>query len=134
MAALFLGAYHASLYAIRRSQTSGLFQDRLQWAQRAYSWAPQAFDPLYTYTSALLQSGSSHLIKEALPKIETLHKNFPYVPVVLYQTAFARIQTGQLDQANTLLQQAIDNDPGFSEAKELKTAISKYLPHELNTH
>ena len=122
LAMILLGAHHVSLYMTEKMNETPFPEEQESWADRAYHLAPGAFDPLNAYVSILLSQG--HL-EEALPAVESLHKNYPFVPVALFQTAMARMMSGQESEARELLQHALVNDPHFEMAKQWMDQLEK---------
>lgn len=115
-AGMLLLAYHGSLYAFARATASTVPAARLRWAHIAQSLAPGAFDPLFAYSASLLDTDDP---ARFTPAINALYRQFPFVPVVLYQTAAARLQTGATAEVQELLRHALANDPTFAAAKAL---------------
>ncbi|MBI4237169.1 MAG: O-antigen ligase family protein [Deltaproteobacteria bacterium] len=115
-ASVLLMAHHASLYAVQRAIHASTEATRLVWARTAHRLAPGAFDPLYLYASVLTHHDA------AAPTIalwESVLRQYPYVPVVLYEAALAHLQHGDPESAIQLLRHAVANSPAFTPAETL---------------
>jgi len=121
---LFLSAFQFSLYAVAKSKNAVNppinSKEARFWAHSAFLFSPGAFDPLYTYAISELDQGNFDQAKEAM---NFLYRQYPYVPLVLYQTARLRLQTKDVKEARSLLQHALSNDPDFEDAKKLLASI-----------
>ena len=59
----------------------------------------------------------------AIPLIHKLYSEYPFVPFVLLQEARVKIEMGQIEEARSLLNHAIINDPSFEEVKKIIATI-----------
>jgi hypothetical protein len=118
---LMLTGYYASLHLVQRIKRTPDRQQQLVLARWAYRLAPGAFDPLYMYAVKALRLQRA----ETLSAIASLHRQYPYVPVVLFKTAMTRLQMGDVQEAQKLLRHALANDPGYVLAQRWLTRIEQ---------
>ncbi|MDO8527076.1 MAG: O-antigen ligase family protein [Deltaproteobacteria bacterium] len=126
-AIFFVTAYNTSLYAYWKSRTAPDDSAKKEWARRAHSLAPLAFDSLYVYVDAFLREPP---FEKGQAATRQLYREFPFVPSVLYQTASLKIQEKKPVEAIVLLDHALRNAPGFDLAENVRNYLKRDLKKE----
>lgn len=111
---LFLLAHHLSLYAVRRTQLAGMLPERLIWAHAAETLSPGSFEARTAYGMTLLSMDD---MLQGTAILDQLVEEFPFVPNLLAATAQLRVTQGRYEEARSLLEHALRNDPSFTAVK-----------------
>ena len=95
-------------------------KDSWQWSKRAYRLAPGTFDPLIDLTRMASMASKD---EKFYLYLDHSAKNFPYVPVVLFEEAVGDLRKGDRSTALLHLKHALQNDPGYEETESLLHSI-----------
>lgn len=122
---LFVGSYYFSLYAANRGSLARTPEQRRDWVFWGMRLAPGSFEPSFRYVSMHLWGRKP---QNAWPVLERMRNQFPYLPIVLYQTAVMRHQQGRSDEALLLMEKAVQNSLGDPEAKRWVDSLKGQRP------
>ena len=110
---LFTLSYQFSLYASVKGQSAKTIDAQKGWLKCAVSLAPWGFEPLLRSSSRYLWTTER---EKAWPFVEGLYRQFPSMPIVLYQRAAMYYQQGDDRRALELMEKALRVAPANPDA------------------
>jgi hypothetical protein len=105
---LFVLSYQVSLFAAYKGSTARTLVKQARCRELAVQIAPWGIEPLLRSSSRYLWTAER---EKAWPFIERMYENFPYTPIVLYQTAVMHHQRGDNRIALDLMEKALRAAP-----------------------